>query len=332
METVAPKALLTGATGFIGQFLVQQLLSEGYQIRTVTRDLSQSYVAQHPEFDWIEADIANPEQLKGVCEGIDFVFHLAGFAHAWGEEDPNFRRQQYLVNFEGTINLANEAVSAGVKRFIYFSSIKVCASSEDCVDETWKDTPHSLYGQVKYQAEQALLAIGHKSSMVPIILRPALVYGPGWKGNLAMMLKAIDKGYFPPPPPVAQRKSMVSVTELCQVARKAAVVAVPEHRIFIVSDGYDYSISEIYQWMRKALGKRKNHLYLPMCTWKLLAVLGNIAQKVLRKRLPINSEALHKLFGNMSYRSVYIAEELGFVPHVTLDKILPEIIEEYRRN
>lgn len=324
MDNVGKKCLITGANGFIGKHLRQYLLENDHSIRAISR-VEQ---AEDSTIEWKIADIIFPETLNGVCDGVDTVFHLAGFAHAWEEEDAYFAKKHQQINLQGTLNLAKEAQKAGVKRFIFISTIKACADSEDYCDESWQNFPHSAYGLAKRHAEEKLLELYEQSSMEVIILRPTLVYGVGWKGNLSAMLKATSKGYFPPPPPVENKKSMVSVHDLCRAMVLAATAPLPEHRIFIVSDGKKYSTREIYLLMRKALAKTKNRLYLPLWSWHVLAKCGDLGKAILKRRLPIDSQMLNKLLGNMWYGSAYIEKELGFIPQETLKDVLPKIIKD----
>src|SRR3990167_10998927 len=138
-------ALITGATGFIGNTLCAQLINAGFYVRALTRQLSLTPKEKN-NIGWVCGDVTKPPTLTGVCADIDVVFHCAGFAHAFEEENPNFATLHQQVNYQGTVNLLNEAIAAGVKRFIYFSSIKACADASVPVDETWEAWPSDAYG------------------------------------------------------------------------------------------------------------------------------------------------------------------------------------------
>lgn len=317
--------LITGATGFIGAYLVKRLQALNFQVRALTRS-----VCHTPGIEWITADITKPDALTAVCNGVDFVFHLAGYAHAWEEENAEFTQIHEAVNLQGTLNLAAVAQAAGVKRFVFFSTIKAVADSDEITDESWRAWPTSAYGIAKRQAEDQLLALCAAGSMEAVILRPSLVYGAGWKGNLAAMLKAMDHNRFPPPPSYPNKKSLVSVYDLADAAILAAQTPILKHHIFIVTDGIDYSTRQLYDAMRAALGKAPNKRYWPLWVWKSLGWLGDWMQTVTKKRPPISSQAVRKLFGNSVYRSLYLTEELGYVPRNTFMSLLPEIVKTYR--
>lgn len=321
------RVLITGATGFIGSALASYFHAQGMQVRALTRDLMHPVVRQNPQYEWVCADLLDHDSLASVCDGIDFVFHLAGFAHASKNQDPAFQKKHHDLNYHSTVALAKIAASAQVKRFIFFSTVKACADSSSAIDESWQSYPTDAYGIAKRSAEDALLKI---SGMDVVILRLSLVYGAGWKGNLAAMLKAIDKNWFPPIPAIDNQRSMVSLHDVCSAAKCAAFAELKSNRIFIVTDGHSYSTHAIYQFMRKALGKQEQRWAMPLLCWQFFGKLGDKFHKITKRELPINSEAVEKLFGNANYRSLYAENDFGFVPAHTFESVLPEIVSEYR--
>lgn len=323
MDTCNKKTVLvTGATGFIGKALCSYLFTNGFHVRALTRYSKQS----NNKYAWVYGDITKPNSLNNLCENIDIVFHLAGFAHADEGANTDFKILHETINHQGTINILNESKQAGVKKFIFFSSVKACADKSTCIDETWNKYPHDAYGIAKRQAEEAVLASG----LDVVILRPSLVYGVGVKGNLAAMLEGIARGYFPTPSPIKNQKSMISLNDLCRAALLAATVEKTVQKIFIVTDGVFYSTYDLVQMMRQALNKKKSILYLPLWCWYVLAKAGDCIQFFLRKRLPINTQAIKKLFSNAAYSSAHIKNELQFEPQFSIKDILPSLCEKYK--
>jgi len=325
IRSIQKTVLVTGATGFIGKALCDYLSENGFKIRALSRQTVLS-INEKNNIEWVVGDIAKPQTLLNTCDGIDIVFHLAGYAHAFEEENPAFETLHQQVNHQGTVNILHASIRSRVKRFIYFSSVKACAASDMCVDETWEQKPTDAYGLAKREAEDAVLSLCKENNIVPIILRSTLVYGVGVKGNLAAMLKGLEKGYFPTPPPIANHKSMVSSQDLCRVALLAATVEKPRYHIFIVTDGVAYSTTKIVQMMRIALRKRKSIIYCPLWIWIGLAKVGDLGQRILGKRLPINTQAIKKLFSSAAYCSQYIKNELQFEPQFTLQDVLPFMV------
>lgn len=318
MEDAKKTALVTGATGFIGKRLCAYLLENGFKVRALSRQPNYS-----KQITWHRGDVTEPVSLLGICDDVDVIFHLAGFAHAFDEENPQFAIQHHKTNYEGTVYLLNEAKRAGKNRFIYFSSIKACAESDVCLDENWDALPTCAYGAAKRMAEEAVLALSDD----PIILRPTLVYGAGCKGNLAAMIKGIAKGYFPPPPRIDNRKSMIALDDLCKAALLAAFIEKPNQKIFILTDTISYSTFKIYHAIRAALHKKSINIYMPFLFWRLFSTIGDLVEKLSGKRLPINSQAVKKLFGNAEYCSLYCNSVLNFKPQLTLQAVLPEMID-----
>jgi len=319
--------LLTGSTGFIGRHLVSLLLKQSIKIRVLTRNTSSSL----PEgIETFVGDLTNSQSLVGICEKIDTVFHLAGLAHASNKESASFSHQHHVVNFLGTQNLLNETIRSGVKKFIYFSSVKAVADSNDCIDETWDIFPDSPYGIAKRQAEKFVLN-AQNNSMHVCVLRPSLVYGIGWKGNLASMLHMISRGLFPPLPETYNRRSMVSAHDICRAAIMAANNPIANGKIYFVTDGIDYSTRQLYISICQALGKSIPKWTIPLSVFKCLATMGDLGEKLLKQRLPFNSAVLAKLFNSAQYSSKLIQGELGFKPTCDLISLLPEIVLDYRK-
>jgi nucleoside-diphosphate-sugar epimerase len=330
-EVKIPTALVTGATGFIGKTLCTYLSDNGFKVHALTRQINPILYKKN-NIKWIVGDITKPESLTGICDDVDIVFHLAGFAHAFEEENKDFSMLHQQVNHQGTINILNEAKKAHIKRFIYFSSTKACADSHTCIDESWNTLPTDAYGIAKRAAEEAVLVVCKENHIIPVILRPSLVYGEGVKGNLAAMLKGISKGYFPTPAPIQNHRSMISCKDLCRAALLAATVNNLQHHIFIVTDGVAYSTFDIVQMMRQALGKKQSRIYLPLWIWYGLAKMGDIGQHITKKRLPINTQVIKKLFSNAAYSSQLIKNELQFEPQFSLRDILPSMIRVQRND
>jgi UDP-glucose 4-epimerase len=322
------KVLVTGATGFIGSYFMQELLRQQYQVRALVRSNATSLPVGVEKFT---GDLTQPATLRDCCENIDTVFHLAGYAHAFAEGDPGFAAKHQAVNFQGTQNLFNEAVRSGVRSIVYFSSVKAVADSSNSVDEHWQQEPQSPYGIAKRNAEKFLLTLGQAHNIHVCILRPALVYGPGCKGNLYAMLRAIDKNYFIPVPAVRNRRSMVSLADICQAALLGASHPEAKNKIYFVTDGIDYSTRQLYLDMRQALDRSIPKWHLPLAGFKMLGHVGDLAEKVLRRRMPFNSESIGKLFDSAAYNSNLIQQELGYKPTIDLKKCLPEIIAAYRQ-
>jgi nucleoside-diphosphate-sugar epimerase len=186
---------------------------------------------------------------------IDTVFHLAGVAHVMPPREDGDTLYE-AINIHGSRAVVEAAIAAGVRHFVYFSSVKAMGDpGDECVDERWAVLPEDPYGLSKKEAERLLLAAGKRTGMHITVLRPALVYGPGVKGNLFRMLKTIDSGRFPPLPDAVNRRSMVHVEDVVQAALLAAEKPAAVGQTYIVTDGQDCSTRQMYEWICEALGR-----------------------------------------------------------------------------
>lgn len=290
-------SLVTGASGFIGR----RLLEEGD--RALLR-----HAAAIP--GTVVGDLLAPESLAAACEGIGSVFHCAGYAHAFTSSDPD---AHWRINCEGTRNLLKAAGEAGVRRFVFLSSVKAMAEPGDaCVDEDWPGEPDTPYGRAKRAAEEAVLEAGAKYGMHAVNLRLAMVYGRGGRGNLERMARGIRAGWFPPLPDTGNRRSLVHVDDVAAVMRLVARAPVASGRTYIVADPKAYSGREIYDAIRSALGKLPARWRVPAALLRSGGRLGDGLGKLTGLALPLNSEVTERLLGSACYSPARIERELGW--------------------
>jgi nucleoside-diphosphate-sugar epimerase len=316
------KVLITGANGFIGQVLIKQLLAAGIEVSALVRKKTGNSAIESIALDLTEEWKSNP------CEGVDTVFHLAGKAHALSEiaaDDEEYQR----INTEGTRKLLEAAKLAGVKRFIFFSSVKAVGDMPTMQDESNQTQPDTPYGQSKRAAEQLVLTGNYVPH--PVVIRPCMVYGLSDKGNLPRMISAIERGFFPPLPEVHNHRSMVHVEDLATAALLVAQNPKAAGQIYIVSDGQANSTRQIYEWICAALNKKPLPFSIPIFILKVLAKMGDLIGKLREKRFMFDSDALDKLIGSAWYCSAKIETELGFKPKYDLQIALPEIVR-YLKN
>jgi len=214
--------LVTGATGFIGRRLVAALRERGARLRILVRPGS-TIPTDWSDVEIVDGDLAANVSLMRACGGIDTVVHAAGFAHADAADTPDFAARHWAVNAEGTFRLLDAAVAAGVGRFVFLSTVKAVGDpGSRCVNENWDAPPETPYGRAKRAAEERVLAMGRERGMHAVNLRLALVYGPGMKANLARLIKAAQRGWFPPLPETANRRSLVHVDDVVLAVMLAA--------------------------------------------------------------------------------------------------------------
>lgn len=288
MNKKEKKILITGATGFIGSNLVDKLNKKSIITVSRKKNHNKSNIICDFEINTIQAKVFN---------NVDTVFHLAGIAHDLKENIKTLKKYK-LVNVEATKKIAEMSAKAGVKRFIFLSSIR--ASKNQVLE---KD---NNYGVSKRCAEKDLLEVSKKTSMNIIIIRSPLVYGPQSKGNLKVMYYAIKKGWFPPLPKDKGNHIMIHIDDLISCLILFLNKNIPSFKIYYLGDGVIYSARDIYEQFCKILGKKIPSWNVP---WFIFVLLSIINKKIRRK--------IKIIFGNYYYPSQRISK-LGFVPTKSL--------------
>ena len=286
--------LITGATGFVGSKLLKLLETSDFKICVLSRQ-------QHRDYKTIVCDLGQKQIPASAIVSVDTVFHLAGFAHDLRDAS-KVEHLYRAINVNATVQLAELAAQQGVQRFVFISSVKAGGGAivGRCMTEEDQGEPEGIYGRTKREAELKLLEIGRQSCMHVSIVRPSLVYGPGVKGNLAIMRSGIEKGWFPPLPETGNRKSMIHVDDLV----RAIFFVAEDHRadgeIFIASDGLPHSSRKIYETICQQVNKTVPRWSVPKFLFDGVASVSS------RFRYKVE-----KLFGDECYSSAKL-ESLEF--------------------
>jgi len=247
---------LTGATGFIGQYLLAELPKRGHRVRVLLRrptPAMQSHMTSA-----VIGDLRYPRNLAAALQGVDTVIHSAGMAHAAsGKPEDDYRS----INTAATVALARAAERAGVSRFVFLSSIRAqCGPVADAVmTETVEPAPTDAYGRSKLEAERGLAEL----NLDWVALRPVLVYGPGVKGNMAQLQRLAQSPFPLPLGSITARRSLLSLDNLCSAVE--VVLAAPQtlRRAFIVADREALTIGQMIAAMRRGMGRSPNVFPFP---------------------------------------------------------------------
>ncbi|MBW3775686.1 SDR family oxidoreductase [Aeromonas veronii] len=303
------KVLLTGSTGFIGAAVLAALkeLPEIQVVATIRKAK-----AEIDRNTVVIGDIDGDTDFSAALTDTDIVIHCAARAHIMHDDVADPMAEYRRVNVTGTMNLARQAARYGVKRFIFISSIKVNGESTTRQPKfTAFDIPAPLdaYGQSKAEAEQALLELSRESNMDVVIIRPTLVYGPAVKANFASLFSIVSRGI---PLPFAcicnNKRSLVSVTNLVDLIITCIDHPKAVNQIFLVSDDYDVSTSEMVREMATALGKPTWQIPVPV--W-----LYEFAGKLFSK-----PDIVNRLTGSLQVDITYTKETLDWVPKETMQE------------
>lgn len=243
--------MITGVSGFVGSQLMKALVAAGHDVRGVGRNSSSD--------NWVSIEDINAHtSWASALAGVDRVIHCAARVHVMAETSTDPLADFRAVNVDGTLNLARQAAAAGVRRFVFISSIKVNGEQTDDRPPFAPDdvaAPEDPYGISKHEAEEGLRQIATATGMEVVIVRPPLVYGAGVKGNFRGLLKLASMSIPLPFGAVNNRRSLVYLGNLVDFIIHTAQHPAAANQTFLVSDGRDLSTTELLKSIRSAMGR-----------------------------------------------------------------------------
>jgi UDP-glucose 4-epimerase len=311
--------LVTGATGFVGSAVLQRLAElnaadgtglEPRELLGISRRipslplLGVRYVKL--------GDLSGSIEWAPVLQGADVLIHTAARVHVMADTaaDPlaEFRR----VNVQGTLHLARQAAAAGVRRFVFVSSVKVNGEATQLGSAFLPDAstaPLDPYGISKMEAEESLRQIARETGMEVVIVRPPLVYGPGVKANFAALMRAVQRGLpLPLGAVTTNRRSLVALDNLVDLLITCIDHPAAANQTFLVSDGEDLSTTDLLRRMARAMNVPARLLPVPPALLQLGAGLvgkGDMAQRLL---------------GSLQVDITHTRETLGWAPPISVDE------------
>jgi nucleoside-diphosphate-sugar epimerase len=314
------KILVTGANGFVGQNIYKNLIKLNYFVRGTVRNLDTALINCNAKYISV-GNIDAETKWYNALQGVDCIIHCAGLTYE--NTKKKFLDFYSLVNRDGTKQLAEQAVKAGVKRLIFLSTAGV--NGEQTVGSLiFKHSdisqPENLYSISKWEAEEALLKISKQTGLEVVIIRPPLVYGEGVKGNFFRLLDIVYKQIPLPFASVNNLKSMVAVDNLVDL-----IICCIDHpkasgKTFLVSDGEDLSTPDLIRKLSKCMNKSPRLFSVP---GSIISFIGSLVGK---------SYDVKKLIKSFRVDNSYIREILGWSPALSLDVSLEKTVRWYLRN
>jgi nucleoside-diphosphate-sugar epimerase len=288
----------------------------GWIVRGATRSEADGLpLSQHVRIDAVDEDT----DWKGAAGDIDAVIHLAARAHVLRETEQDPLALYRKVNCGGTLRLARAARAAGVRRFVFVSTVGVCgrSSAEGALAEESPCRPEDAYSTSKWEAEQGLAQVARETGLEVVILRSPLVYGPGNPGNILRLLDWVERGVPLPFAAVDNRRSLIGVRNLVDALMIAATHPAAAGRTFVVSDGEDVSTAGLIELLAGAMGRSARLFKAPRSLLRAAAwMLGR-------------GRDAERLLGSLRVDSARIRKELGWSPPGPMKEELSRVAEWY---
>ena len=314
--------LVTGATGFVGRAVVERLVADDSSRQVVVAVRQKELVwPKGVEPYFIKSIWPSPNWLF-VLKGITVVIHCAARVHVMNdhEADPllEFRR----INVEGTLDLARQAVAAGVRRFVFISTVKVNGEATQVGHPFTEDdtpAPKDAYAISKMEAEDALRTLALQTGMEVVIIRPPLIYGPGVKANFGAMMRWIQLGVPLPFGTINNLRSFVSLDNLVDLIVVCITHPRAANQTFLVSDGEDVSTTQLLRRIGAMLGCGATLVPVPI---SIIKIIGTLVCK---------PHIARRLCGTLQVNTNKIRTLLDWRPPLTLDAGLKKVLHKSQR-
>ena len=303
--------LITGATGFVGKALLERLLADNMAQRFIVAVRRSGQRWPEKVLPIVKGDMNSTTEWSSALKGVSVVVHCAARAHVMNDNAADPLVAFITVNVDGTLNLAKQAAAAGVKRFVFISSVKVngeFTSSGRAFTEVDVPKPQDAYGQSKHQAEEGLRQLSVDTGMEVVIIRPPLVYGPGVKANFAALMRVVQRGWPLPLGAIHNQRSLVALDNLVDFIVTCISYPQAANQTFLVSDGQDLSTTELVRGMAQAAGVPTR--FMPVPVWALQAGATLLGK----------GDVVQRLCGNLQVDISKARSFLEWVPPLSMEE------------
>lgn len=306
------KIAVTGAAGFIGRALCRHLTDRGHEVIPLVR------IASGLSGEVLIGTMNAATHWRAALSSCDALVHLAARVHVMDDVAQNPQALYRATNLDATLNLARQAAEAGVRRFVFISTIKVHGEGRDApYRETDVPAPRDAYAISKWEAEQGLADIARQTGLEVVVLRPPLVYGPGVRANFLYLMQAVEGGWPLPMGAIRNRRSLLYLGNFTDAVRLCIEHPAAAGQTFLLDDGQAISTPELIRAVANALDRPARLLPVPV---SLLQLAG---------RMTGRSTAVSRLTGSLYVDSHAIRSQLGWVPPYSMQAGLTQTVAAF---
>ena len=322
------KTFVTGATGLVGSHLVERLIERGNQVRALVRPNSQTYFLTEQSVECIPGDLVDAASLREIIQGMDIVYHCAARPPLGGTS-----QEFYRDNVEGTANLLEAGLQAGVERFVHVSTVDVYGYRDhDATDERTPFKADGLYSWSKIEAERIVMRYYQQHQLPVSIVRPCLVYGPRDRHLLPTVLQLISRQHTPLVCGGHVLLDLVYVDDVAEALCLAGTKQIAIGQAYNITDGARHTLREVVQVCAHAMGHAPQYLSIPYSfAYGMAMLISGLSSWLKFSTLPLLRWEVIKAMGHHRHFDISKAvEELGYQPQVSLETGLPLTLKWYR--
>ena len=322
--------LITGATGFVGPHLIKRLTADGHTCKCLVRQGSENKIPEIDGMTIIFGDITKPETLVGTATDADCLLHLATLGHM-----SNFtvtEKMFYDINVQGTINIMDEALRAGIKRIVHCSSVAAMGICDEIPStENTTCNPHHAYGRSKLQAETEVLNMVKEKNLPATIIRFSMVYGPGDPRDILKLTRIAKKGLFPKVGNRPKLTPLIHVRDAVDGLLLACKKGTPGE-IYLITNKQSEPFDAIREIIQDALGQKKRAVYIPEWAALTLASIIEKSFSLFGKTPPVARKNIDSTLADRVFSVAKAIHELGFDPKIEPTAGLQETVKWYLDN
>ncbi len=320
--------LITGATGFIGPYLVRRLTALGHTCRCLVRPDSNTTALDAFDVELFVGDITDSKTIGNLAQGMDVVIHMATLGHMnnFSISESEFN----AVNVQGTINIMEAALAAGVKKIVHCSTVAAMGICREIpATEESVCHPHHPYGRSKLRAEKEVLRMVGEQGLPAVIIRFSMVYGPGDRRDLLRLTRMAKRGLFPK---VGRKPKLTPLIHVEDAV--SGILAAAEKgqtgQIYLITNQQSEPFDAIIKNIQAALGVHGVMVYVP--EWAALAIASVIEKSFLMagKTPPVARKNIESTLADRVFSIEKAQKELGFNPKIDPENGLRETVEWYK--